>query len=178
MRENQYIIAGYGALVDKNPGQCMTENTIEDAEDSFVGAKERLLDINNWNKYSPMADISFRLSDGHGRPVKRKAHKGDHVKIDLPGPSAHYCAVIEAIEYDDYPDLDMETFTLRLRPCVHSRTEEDDDVVEGALIIERRSRQIFTAFQSRYAMDHTSSSGGFCGLSDQEWERLSNKFVV
>ena len=181
MRGNQYVITGYEPVVDQNTDHCMIASTIEDAEDCFVDAKERLLDINNWNKYSPIPGVTFRLTDGHGRPVNRKAHKGDHVKIELAsGSGAHCCGVVESIEYDDYPDLCMEAFTLRLRPCVHGQetSDEHDEIIEGAMVIERRYKHIYTSFHARNVLDHANTSESLCGLTPAQWNSLAKKFVA
>ena len=128
---------------ERNMEHTIIADSVEYAEDSFVDAKERLLDVNNWKRYSSLPGAVFLLRDSHGKEVHRKAHKGDHIKINIPGlEDTHCCVVIEALEYDDYPDLSMETFTMRIRPCEHSTANEDDDEdssVEGALVIERRN---------------------------------------
>jgi hypothetical protein len=113
-----------------NPGlfmeQCFSTKTVEDAEDSFVDAKERLLDVNHWGRYCSAPGVTFSLSDGHNRPVSRRARGGDHIKLSIPG-SEVCCLIIESLEYDDYPDLGMEAFTLRLKPCQHSKNMEEDN---------------------------------------------------
>lgn len=177
MRDSHYTIT---AGIGKDIEHYMITNTIEEAEDCFVDAKERLLDVNNWNRYNPVPGISFRLTDGHGRDVHRRAHKGDHIKIDVPGGDGiHCCAVIEAIEYDDYPDLGMEAFTLRLHPCSHAGTEDNDHgLPEGAMIIERRGKQVYTAFQARKAPDQPAVNEDFCGLYEAQWNSIANRFAA
>lgn len=158
------------------PEFSTTTTYTEDAEDLFVDAKEKLLDVNNWKRYSGMAVADFRLIDGHGRPVKRKAHRGDHIKIEMAGQTDHYCMVIDAIEYDDYPDLSMETFTLRLRPCVDDNDTDDESTSvarEGTMVIERRNRKLFASFQEK---GDPSESGWFCFTNDQ-WNSLVKGFI-
>ncbi len=179
MHNSHYL--GSVIAPDQNAEFNMVANTIEEAEDCFVDAKERLLDVNNWNRYNPMQGIAFHLTDGHGRSVNRKAHRGDHIRIDFPGmEGAHTCAVIEAIEYDDYPDLSMETFTLRMRPCAHSADTDDADetMLEGSMIIERREKQVFTAFQTRKVPELQGTEDGFCGLYEAQWNSMTNKFAA
>lgn len=81
-------------------------NNIEDAEDLFLLAKERLLDVNEWQRFS---GESFMLTDKHGQKLHRNAHRGDHIKIanqpDL---------IIGHIIYDDFPDVLGESITLVL----------------------------------------------------------------
>lgn len=79
---------------------------IEDAEDLFLLAKERLLDINEWQK---LTDEAFALTDKHGQKLHRNAHRGDHIitanKQEL---------VVGHIIYDDFPDVLGESITLVL----------------------------------------------------------------
>jgi len=167
-------------------------DTIEDAEDWFVDAKERLLDVSNWRKYSSL-NPEFRLTDSHGRAVSRKAHRGDHIRIDLPdgklaGVPGFEWAKIEAIEYDDYPDLVMETLALRIRNCEIPLPHSQDEylwnaAVTGTFVIERRMRKITATYHGRNQyggddlmtgeMDHTE----WLGLAANEWEKLLKGLV-
>lgn len=157
----------------------MITNTIEDAEDGFVDAKERLLDVNNWKRYCRVTGAEFTLKDNHGRAVHRRAHKGDHINMEIPGLE-HHCAVIEALEYDDYPDLDMEAFTMRIKPCMHAghanEYEEDERTPEGALVVERRGNHLYAAFHRRNSMDITATDNTF-GLTDDQWSALLKRFI-
>jgi hypothetical protein len=185
---NNFIALQHNSF-GKMPEYSITTTFTEDAEDLFVDAKEKLLDVNNWKRYSGITGIEFRLTDGHGRPVKRKAHRGDHIKINFPGQSMadeHCCVVIEAIEYDDYPDLDMEAFTMRVRPCESSmhKAEEDNDYneAEGSLVIERRNKKIFATYNSRNdaagKVSNRSTENNWFGLTDAQWDSLVKGFVA
>ncbi len=167
-----------------NMEHTIIADSVEYAEDSFVDAKERLLDVNNWKRYSSLPGAVFLLKDSHGKEVHRKAHRGDHIEINIPGlKDVHSCVVIEALEYDDYPDLSMETFTMRIRPCEHSGEkdgdEEEDNNMEGALVIERRLKHLFATFHRR---NETSGNGQEAaynqfGLPDAGWGSLLKRFV-
>lgn len=181
MFAHQYLATAYDQAMGQNIDYSMIAHTIEDAEDSFVDAKERLLDVNNWHKYTDTAGIHFRLTDGHSRPVKRRARKGDHIWISVAGQK-DCCVVIEALEYDDYPDLGMESFTMRICPCVHSMLPGDDDAdltgVGANLMIERRGRIMDAAFQSRNGIESFPGiSGNWFGLSEIQWNRMLKNFV-
>jgi hypothetical protein len=153
-------------------------DSIEYAEDSFVDAKERLLDVNNWKRYTSLPGAVFELRDSHGKLVNRKAHKGDHIKINMPGAGdVHCCVVIEALEYDDYPDLCMETFTMRIKPCEHGEgNDEEETALEGALVIERRNKHLFANFHRRNDSGMEGSVNQL-GLPDAGWGILLKRFV-
>lgn len=159
--------------------QCIITRSVEDAEDTFVDAKERMLDVNHWNRYSDIAGASFALSDSHNRSVSRRAHKGDHVTMMIPGKD-DYCVVIDAIEYDDYPDLGMESFTLRLHPCHDNEgSDEEYDGSKAILIIERRYKNVFAVFEYRnHAGEEMAGGEGCFGLTDDEWNGMLKRFVA
>ena len=82
----------------------ISTNNIEDAEDLFIVAKERLLDINDWH-----STHKFTLTDGHQHKVQRNAHKGDFI-MKSGFPNERY--IINKIQYDDYPDIAGESITV------------------------------------------------------------------
>ena len=177
MHENQYPATLMTRQPDgKNTGWPVVEATIEDAEDGFVDAKERMLDVNNWNRYCPLDGVSFSLSDSHSRPVHRKAHGGDYIQIVVPGASPARM-IIGGIVYDDYPDEGMETFTMILQPC-EPLSDEEDKAEEGVMITERRDKHLYSIFYTRKVNSHAHTTDGFCGLPDEDWERLTREFVV
>ena len=81
----------------------------------------------------------------------------------------------------DYPDLCMEAFTMRVRPCEHSMNDDDDDNnngVEGALVIERRNKHLFAAFHRRnVANNNQENVNTQFGLTDTGWSNLLKRFV-
>ncbi len=161
--------------------QSIITKTVEDAEDSFVDAKERMLDVNHWNRYCNHNGVFFSLTDSHSRLVSRRAHKGDHIKINAPDIQ-ECCVVIDAIEYDDYPDLGMEAFTMKLHPCAHGAENEEesgDDDFRAVLIIERKHKNVFAVFNYRNtAGEQVTAPGGCFGLMDDEWNGMLKRFVV
>ncbi len=181
MLNGQLILTANGL----NPGHYMEQyiitKTVEDAEDTFVDAKERLLDVNHWNRYCNTPGVFFSLTDGHSRLVSRKAHKGDHIKINAPA-IAECCAVIDSIEYDDYPDLGMETFTMRLLTCAHNDDEEEGghSGATASLIIERRHKNVFSVYNYRNDAGEPVKEvmDGCFGLTDTEWSGMLKRFVL
>ncbi len=51
-------------------------------------AKQRLVNINNWHSYAGVMTADFRLCNASGEPVERPVEKGDHFRIDIPGPGS------------------------------------------------------------------------------------------
>lgn len=173
----------------------------EDAEELFVIAKNRLLDINNWKSYSTNASAIFQLTDSHGKEAKRKAHLGDYLKIDIPGPGpktgdGYDWVKIEEIVYDDYPDEHIESLGMRVRPCPSPVSASGDaahffdENATSTFIIERRSRKLIAAYHGRNEVTNNETEKvadnirntivglhAKMGFSDAQWEGLIRGFI-
>ena len=179
MEENHYLVPTQIQGLEKNITHSVLVKTKDDADDWFVDAKERLLDVNNWKKYSAIPNMDFRLTDSHGKVLNRKAHSGDHIRIEIQADATGFDWVtIEAIEYDDYPDTDLETFALRVRPCEHPANMNDDFVINGAtstIVIERNGKNLTSSYHGRNQFEGEAadnSISAWLGLSDSDWARL------
>jgi len=171
MTQLQYIVADRDLDTKKDIAHSLSADTVEDAEDMFVGAKERLLDINNWKKYTPSLTGEFQLTDGHGKELHRKAHKGDHVRISASSAITGWM-IVEGIEYDDYPDADIETFTLHLNTS-SSPASGTDDVHNAApitVLVERRQWKLFVNC-------HGADGALPLGLSYRQWDSLTTGLI-
>jgi len=94
------------------------------AVNTFIQAKSRLLDINNWHKYSGTAATKFTLTDSAGNPVNRSPQKGDYIKIDVPGPGTiagqgYDWVCIEQFEEKQDKQSDLDFFAFRVRPAAN-----------------------------------------------------------
>ena len=185
MQENHYLVPLHQEGSRKDLEQNIVADSIEDAEYWFVDAKDRLLDVNSWNKYCPAISAEFRLTDIHGLGVGRHARKGDLIRMDIPGPGATRLGgfewvCIEAIEYDDYPDLSMETFAIRVRTAQNPLNNKDghnnspDNDATCTFVIERRGTKLFATYHSRNGSGNVTdtTTNQWLGLQDTEWSCL------
>jgi hypothetical protein len=194
MQEKHYLVPQHNEGFEKDIAHEAVAKTIEDAEDWFVDAKERLLDINNWKKYAPGLGVEFRLSDGHGKGLHRSARRGDHVRIDIQGPAGGLIggfdwSTIEAMEYDDYPDEDMETFAIRIRPSDHPQDGTDGvpvlvagNDVSATVVVARFGKRLSAAYHGRNELagadmkaddrSNEDPGNGWMGISDVQWGEL------
>lgn len=194
MIENHYLVPTQREGSEKDITHSITARSAEDAEDWFVDAKERLMAVNNWQKWSAMTSAGFRLTDSHGSVVNRRARKGDHIRIDLPGQvtgleSGFEWVTIEAIEYDDYPDISAETFAIRLGPSGNPVNHGDTDLhnfpagdATSTFVIERRGKRLSATYHGRNEVEDTDghvrvASIAWLGLSDTQCAALVKGFV-
>ncbi len=190
MPDNHYLVPEQQQGLHKHMEYTIITGNSEDAEDCFVDAKERLLDVNNWNKFTAINGGAFRLKDTHGREISRHARKGDHIRIDIPGNNSqgdgYDWVAIEAIEYDDYPDVDIETFAMRMRPCISPVNRGDEEIADSrsngatsTFVIERRGKRLVTAYYGRNeggdmetSVIYNTLNSAWLGLSDAQWASL------
>ncbi len=186
MQENHYLVPLHREGFKKDLQHHIVAYTADDAEYWFVDVKDRLLDINNWNKYCQAMSAEFRLTDGHGLGVGRHARKGDLVRVDMREQGAKHLGgfewlCIEAIEYDDYPDLSMETFAIRARAAQSPLDKKDgnevcDSDTTFTFVIERRGAKLSSSFHCRKESAYTGISG-LLELPDTEWLSLVKKLL-
>lgn len=102
--------------------------TIEDAEDLFILAKERLLDVNAWNTLWDSKNITTILTDARHQRLHRDAHPHDTVKITTPDCT---CSLqIDHLQYDDFPDIAGESLTMVLHNAADTGSHKHTIVIK------------------------------------------------
>lgn len=182
MNEDHYLVPQHEQGSKTDLEFKVAAETVEEAEYWFVDAKDRMLDVNSWNKYCPGMVVTFRLTDCHGLGVGRHARKRDMIRIDMPGPDGTRLTgfeweSVEAIEYDDYPDLSMETFAMRVRTADSPLNNKDSQAgyVTGkktsTFVIERRGAKLSATFHRR------NDAGSDESMADIGWGKLIEAFL-
>jgi hypothetical protein len=102
-------------------------NTPEEAARFYELAKQRLLNVNNWNAVSNLPSSTFMLCDASGQQVSRDVQIGDFLKIDIPGPGTstgdgYDWVKVEFIEEQQIEGADVMSF--RVRPTDNPVSEE------------------------------------------------------
>jgi hypothetical protein len=179
MNENHYLVPVQTQGISKDLAHTITIDDIDDAEDGFVIAKNKLLDVNAWHKISSAPGAIFMLTDSHGRPLRRKAHRGDHISIAQHGDGRGYeWGIIDAIEYDDYPDKDMEAMALHVRPVTPNNNEQANhqsgNDATTTLVVERRGKELSALYHARNGVHATDNSHEVVAthLPDMQWSGL------
>ena len=187
--------------IKKDLEEQVSFERVEDAEDMFVIAKERLLNVNDWHIVSESVDSKFQIVDAEGQPIQRHVHKDDIISIDIPGPSSVQghgkdWVKAEAIEYDDYPDEQREVMALRLRP-IPNPLEDDGSVAHfftenatSTFVIERDHSTLTAKYYGRNEQPNLDTTkladkvrntvvgvSAMLGLSDVQWKGLLKGFI-
>ena len=188
-------------IPEHNEGtQTNTESSVHlsseaEAKKFFTEAKHRLLNINDWHQYAGGASAEFQLTDNVGKAITRPPQKGDHFKIDIPGPGTvtgegHDWVQVEAIEEDDV------SIGIRVRP-VSNPTNERKDVAHfftgdatSTFIVKREGEKIIAGVYGRNEKPNTNSetlkdklrnaaiaTGAISGFSKLQWKSLVNGLI-
>ena len=175
MPDNHYLVPNQLQGFEKNISQRIVMQFIDDAEDRFVGAKEKMLDVASWCKYYNATGFDLILTDSHGKTLHRRAHKGDHIRIYVNGSvqTSGSDWMVQALEYDDYPDEDKEAFAMRIVPVDADKNDRPaaNNDHSATLVIERVRKNLEASFHSR------NEATLALGLSDEQWQSLVKGWV-
>lgn len=169
----------------------------------FQLARERLLQVNNWQQVCGHAlSASFCLTDNTGRPIYRHAAPGDHIRIDLPSPGpqdgAGYDWVrIEEIEEKDSTDQTSAYIVLQVRPAIPPGHSAQQPVAHffknfatSSFVVRRHHKQVIASIHGRNEHPNTAtgnwldkirniliSFSAMIGLSKPQWKCLAKGLI-
>ncbi|WKK58352.1 hypothetical protein [Sphingobacterium sp. BN32] len=99
------------------------------AQNFFLEAKRRLLNINNWHKIAEVRSSTFEHLDIFGNPIFVLPEEGDYIKIDIPEPGLNstggydYAQIKQISETSSAED---ELLSITVRPSSDPNSEHDD----------------------------------------------------
>jgi hypothetical protein len=174
------------------------ENT-EEARRFFETIKNRLQNVNGWHDMAGKLSARFQLMDASGQPVNRTVQKGDHFRIDVPGPgttSGEGFDWVRVEEIEDSAGEDSETFGIRVRPSQNPQNAQDDvahfysSESTSSFTVKRQGTQITAGIYDRNTKPNQEPSSmvdkvrdavvGFFGLlsfSKIHWKALTDGLV-
>lgn len=173
--------------------------TVEEAKQLFETAKNRLLNVNSWDKICGKASAVFKLTDDRGNEVEGEPKVGYHFKIDIPAPGSKAgkgfdWVRVEAIEEDQNKNEDREFLLIRVRPSDNPLTNSNDvahffsDKSTSNFLVLREKNVVTAAVLGRNETANTEAStslldklrnavvgtGAVGGLSNLQWKSLVN----
>ena len=173
MQHTHYLIPAHAEGTETDIACGFTAESVDDAADLFVDAKDRLLAVTDWAEFGALESVHFRLADSHGHVVRRHARRGDHILIatqpDGGLPVTEFDSyTIEALEYDDYPDENRETFAIRLRPSATDGEAAPNDT--ATIVIGRSGLSLSAVYHGRNRA--VSDDALWHGLGEEQWSML------
>lgn len=93
-------------------------NNTNDAIAFYENVKRKLQRVNHWGALAGILSADFQLTDAKGNKVDRPLQKGDHFRIDIPGPGSvagegFDWVKVEAITIQSTPSRNLYSFRVR-----------------------------------------------------------------
>lgn len=162
-------------------------------------ARQRLLEVYNWDKICGFASATFTLTDARGNEVRREVVAGDHFKINIPGPGTKVgegfdWVVVEFIEEEQ--SKSYEKTMMRARPTPNPLTEQTDtahffkDKATSTFRVIREGHQVRAEVHGRNEIANSDTEilidnirnvlvgwGAKIGFSYPQWKSLVKAIV-
>ena len=131
MNENDHT----GLIPENTEGKKITaasstsfENNVQAAA-FYKTARERLLSVRNWGSMTGALSADFALTDEKGIEVDRTPQKGDHFRIDIPGPGSSAGQGYDWARVEDIREVskgESASIAIMVRPASNPRTDNPD----------------------------------------------------
>lgn len=178
---------------------------IDTAKMAYLKARQRLLDVNNWEHYIDGITAEFRLADTQGSLVDGTAKKGLMIRIDIPGPGTvagegYDWVTIEEVEEGSKQELDFLAF--RVKPADNPKSEntpESENIAHfyssdstGTFVLYRAGLEVTCSVYDRNLKANTAENSqvvdavrnsiigtsAAMGISGIQWQNLVDAMVL
>jgi hypothetical protein len=171
--------------------ECDTE---EQAVDLFNTAKQRLLNVNEWEQLTGIASADFQLTDRYGKEVQRSVQRLDHFRINIPGPGnvtgkGYDWVRVEEIHEEN--EEDQTAVYIKVRPATNPQNSDPevahffDDDATSTFTVKRYGKKVTAAVHGRNEKPNTHSDNlldkarnaivsvtALNGFSKLQWKQL------
>ena len=176
--------------------ECKDDTT---ASAFYQVVKKRLLNVNGWEKIAGLSSADFKLFDSSGKEVRRDAQKGDHFRIDVPGPGpvtgdGYDWVRVEEIKKES--NASSELVAITVRPVANPLNDSDDvahffdDSATSTFIVKREGKEIIAEIHGRNEKPNTDpekvidkirntamATAAVAGISRLQWKGLAEGLV-
>lgn len=171
----QFIGAKTGAT------SSVRASSVQAATALFNEAKQRLLDINNWQNLCGGKGATFQLVDKHGNALPQtKPEVGNLIKIKLPAPSnkkgdGYDWVRIEKFENTTNLISDEEIVGFRVRPVSNPADHSEESAhfytndATSSFLVVRRASTVYAMERGRN--EQPNPVGGF-------WNKIRNTIIA
>ena len=173
--------------------------TNEEALDYYHFAKNKVLNISHWHTYSSTGMADFQLTDSLGNTVQRLAEKGDHFRIDIPGPGSktgNGFDWVQIREIFEETNPDGQQISIIVKPATNPNNANPDmahfftEDASSTFIIRREGKKVFAEVHGRNEQPNTDAenlidkarniavaAGAMLGFSKVQWKSLVDGLV-
>jgi hypothetical protein len=175
-------------------------NSQSEAKTFFETAKQRLLDVNNWNKIAGVITAQFRVIDERGNEVTRMVNRNDYLRINIPGPGSKEGEGYDWVQVEELKEINEPSFQsvgFRVRPCSNPFSDKNETAhfysqdATSSFIVSRDNTQITSLIIDRNLQPNTDSTSlvdkvrdvvigvsAIAGLSKIQWQGLADGLVA
>lgn len=170
------------------------------AKDLYEKTKERLMDINNWDKLSGAVPSYFGLCDNKGNLKNGKPSVGDYVRIGLPAPSSSEgkgfdWVKVEKLHSDENDKENYIFMTLRPSQNPYGKSDEIAHFYSrrstSTFIIQQMNKVVLASYYGRNEFPNVKDAhslldkfrhivvavGGLMGMSKIQWTNLIDNVI-
>lgn len=183
------------AGAESNTEETVTLATETEAMQLFKTAKQRLLDVNNWEHLCGAGSSNFQLTDPEGKDVHRTVQQHDHFKIDIPGPGpvtgeGYDWVKIESVDEEPLKNGEA-TVIIRVRPATNPKGGGNDvahffrDDATSNFVVKLNGNKVTAAVYGRNELPNTKAENpidkarntmvalsAVAGVSKLQWKSL------
>jgi hypothetical protein len=180
---------------ESNTEETITLSGKEQAKQFYETAKQRLLDVNNWEVLCGAGSANFQLTDMAGNDVQRTVQPDDHFKIDIPGPGSltgegYDWVKIENVEEQPLKN-DEAAVIIRVRPATNPKGGGNDvahffsDDATSNFVVKLSGNTVTAAVYGRNELPNTKAENpvdkarntmvalsAVAGVSKLQWKSL------
>lgn len=181
---------------------CFETVHFDTASDSlgFYGiAKQRLLDINNWDNITGIPSATFRLMNSEYQTLDRKIEVGDYIRIDIPGPGLPSSKGYDWVRVENIEEEKTENcqrMALTLRPASDPTNTNPDTahffkaLATSTILVEQNYLSVSARYAGRNEIVNTENTkftdnlrnflvgiGAKLGASFPQWKALVSGIV-
>jgi hypothetical protein len=176
--------------------ECATD---DEAKQFYEVVKNRLIQVNGWHQVAGALTADFQLTDDRGEPANRTVQKGDHFKIDIPGPgpvTGDGYDWVQVEEVEEINSAEEQAISIRVRPATNPTNERKDvahffsEEATSCFMAKREGKKVWAGVFGRNEKPNTNAetvvdktrnvavaSGAISGFSKLQWKSLVNGLV-
>jgi hypothetical protein len=176
-------------------------NTPEEAIALFNSAKQRLLNVNEWEQLTGIASADFQLTDANGVKVQRTVQQNDHFRINIPGPgnvSGKGYDWVQVEEIDELNEDDQNAVYVKVRPATNPQNSDPDvahffdEDATSTFTVKRMGKKVTSSVHGRNEKPNTHSHSenlidkarnaivsvsAMLGFSKSQWLQLAKGLI-
>ena len=195
MAEKQDGIPQNSRGVQTNTESETELGSVDEAKELFAKVRQRLLHVNEWQKIAGKLSADFQLTDANGEDVHRAAQKGDHFRIDIPGPGPATGDGYDWVQVENIEDNE-DKLVILVRPATNPKNERTDvahffsEEATSSFMVRREGNKIIAGVYGRNEKPNTAAAtavdkarntaiatGAITGFSKLQWKSLVNGLI-